>query len=202
MRPASGTPAADPPSGRAKSKLQTRARMPSMQGSTPSRGIHCRRLRGASALLPHAVGQSTNTRYRQEDAGGSARPSSQAPPAPFGGLGAVEGPLFTGRGQKRPPTDPKGRRRRRKWLERRKPAHPYIFQNWRQLKFAASRYLPGTPYGVWRPSGVIQGLQTPPDNPDSVWRPSVVAQCLQTPPDTPDGVWRPSLRVAAASCEK
>ena len=32
---------------------------------------------------------------------------------------------------------------------------------------------------VWRPSGVVQGLQTPPGTPDGVWRPSGVKSSLQ-----------------------
>ena len=34
-------------------------------------------------------------------------------------------------------------------------------------------------FAVWRPSGVVQGLQTPPGTPDGVWRPSGVKSSLQ-----------------------
>ena len=35
-------------------------------------------------------------------------------------------------------------------------------------------------FAVWRPSGVVEGLQTPPGTPDGVWRPSGVKSSLQT----------------------
>ena len=66
-------------------------------------------------------------------------------------------------------------------------------------------------FAVWRPSGVVEGLQTPPGTPDGglealrgqiesagpqgsqgVWRPCSTPEDLETPPDTPNRVWRPS----------
>ena len=34
-------------------------------------------------------------------------------------------------------------------------------------------------FAVWRPSGVVEGLQTPPGTPDGVWRPSRVKSSLE-----------------------
>ena len=57
-----------------------------------------------------------------------------------------------------------------------------------------ARLLRASRHDMGWPSGVAQGLQTPPDTPNRVRRLSEVDQGLQTPPDTsrhPNRVWRP-----------